>query len=65
MKLKLEFSSAMMLKLEFHDLSGWVEGWFRKKRNYAILNLVEVVVEVGVELGNKHITGKHVFPLLY
>ena len=30
-----------------------MEGWLKKNENKAILNSVEVVVEVGVELGNK------------
>ena len=45
----------MLLKLEFNYLSWWVGGRVggsEKNEINAILNSVEVKVEVGVELGN-------------
>ena len=46
----------MNVQMEFQYLSGcgWLGGWaVGLNNNNAILNSVDVVVEVGVELGNK------------
>ena len=43
----------LMLQLSYHYYSWWVGGYRKKNEINAILNFVEIGVEVEVELGNK------------